>query len=224
MPNLAKIIYEIFVRTAYKLGLYHTRTDRYIKHFENHITKGSTILDLGCGSGIFSQKLSYEIIISVDINPSILKTHPPNLSIYKICADAQHIPVRRNSMDIVLAISLLEHISNTPLVIDEVNRILKPNGLLIIQLPNPQWYIEPHTKFPLLFTLPKCIKNAVRKQLKYDYVNFELTLKALEKLTRNHFTVTKRISLYHGLKTPPWPPAWLMILRKIPSPTMSKPN
>lgn len=46
--------------------------------------------------------------------------------------DSGHIPVKSESQDIVYCISVLEHIPNFEPVIDEMLRVLKPNGQLIL--------------------------------------------------------------------------------------------
>ncbi|MEM1749577.1 MAG: class I SAM-dependent methyltransferase [Desulfurococcaceae archaeon] len=182
MLNLPKILYKSSVKIAYKLGLYYTRMERYVEKFKDYITRDSTLLDLGCGRGGFSRVLVGRArrAISLNIDLDVLRILPSNPGILKVCADAQHLPVRPNSIDVVLAISLLEHVGDPSSVINEVYECLKPSGFFIVQLPNPQWFIEPHTKFPLLFILPSTLKEAIREWLKYDYVNFKLTLKSLE--------------------------------------------
>ena len=47
----------------------------------------------------------------------------------------EHIEVSDNYFDRVLAIHVLEHLPNLPKALDEIKRILKPNGLLSIVIP-----------------------------------------------------------------------------------------
>ena len=214
MFNLAKLIYRAGVGLASKVGLYSERTEKYFQYFEQYIRKNVVVLDLGCGSGAFSEILSKNscFVISLDVDAKTLKMFQGEASIYRVCGDAQSLPLRRDSVDVVMAISLLEHLRKPHLTINEVLRVLRPQGFFIIQLPNLQYFIEPHTKFPLLF-IPETLKERIRKQLDYSYINFTVTLKETLKLVKDSFTLTQSFPIYHKLRTPPWPPAWTLILQ-----------
>lgn len=50
--------------------------------------------------------------------------------------ETQKIPFEDNSMDCVLCLDVLEHVDNTQDVFDELCRVTKPGGKVIISLPN----------------------------------------------------------------------------------------
>jgi ubiquinone/menaquinone biosynthesis C-methylase UbiE len=183
---------------------------------ESYVSEDAVILDLGCGTGVFSQGLAIKSnnILALDINVDVLKINQASPAVHRICADAQNIPIQNGTIDVVLCISSLEHIPNVYLAIDEINRILQNDGLLIVQLPNPHWFIEPHTKFPLLFVLNDDLKSIIANQFGYGFINFRLTLKNLQKITKTYFLTFNRINLSHGIRIPFWPPAWLIFLKK----------
>lgn len=52
-----------------------------------------------------------------------------------ILGDAQSIPVKVSSIDCVKCTELLEHVEYPERVIDEISRILKPGGILILSIP-----------------------------------------------------------------------------------------
>lgn len=52
-----------------------------------------------------------------------------------ILSDAQHIPVKSNAVDCVKCTELLEHVEHPEIVMDEILRILKPSGTLILSVP-----------------------------------------------------------------------------------------
>jgi len=52
-----------------------------------------------------------------------------------ILGDAQNIPVKASSIDCVKCAELLEHVEYPARVIDEISRILKPGGALILSTP-----------------------------------------------------------------------------------------
>lgn len=51
-------------------------------------------------------------------------------------ADATQLPVRTQSLDLVVAFDMLEHIDNDGDVVREVHRVLRPGGRLLIAVPS----------------------------------------------------------------------------------------
>lgn len=216
MPKPAELVYNMITMIASRLGLYTERTEKYFGFFQDCIKKDMIVLDVGSGGGFFSEVCAKRgsIVISLDVNIRQLKGYSKDKRIHRICGDAQSLPLRENSIDVVIAISLLEHLQKPNLAIKDVERVLRLGGLFVVQLPNVEYYIEPHTKLPLPFLLPTFIKYGIIKQLDYDYVNYALTLKKTLQLARNLFATRRIVPIYHKLKTPPWPPAWIIYLQK----------
>jgi ubiquinone/menaquinone biosynthesis C-methylase UbiE len=213
--NIPRLIYRIGVWIASRLGLYAERAEKYFNRFKDHVKNGITVLDTGCGSGAFSKLLSKQdcCVVSLDVSSHVLKSVPEVQNIHKICGDAQNLPLRDSSVDVVIAISLLEHLSRPYSAMREIRRVLKTGGFFVVQLPNLQYFIEPHTKFPLLFLLPASLKRVISEQLDY-YINFHMTVKGVLRLATSLFTLRKKDALYHKFKTCPWPPAWIFIFQK----------
>ena len=95
------------------------------------------VLDIGSGGSNYGQFFPNRV--SVDIDP----TRKPD-----IVADAHHLPFQNNEFEMVLCTEVLEHVKNPPLVIAEIERILKPRGTLILttrfvyplhDTPNDYW-------------------------------------------------------------------------------------
>jgi SAM-dependent methyltransferase len=61
-----------------------------------------------------------------------------------IVADASDIPLKNNSVDLILNLALLEHVENPKEVVDEMYRIIKPNGDVLCFLP----FIQPYHAAP----------------------------------------------------------------------------
>ncbi|ADI31987.1 class I SAM-dependent methyltransferase [Staphylothermus hellenicus] len=184
------------------------------KAIKPYIDGANTLLDLGSGRGAFAEKLYSKArhVIALDIDYEAL-SHIDKPFIMKLCADAQNIPLRDESVDVVIAISLIEHLQDPIKCLHEASRVLKEGGYLIIQLPNLQYYVEPHTKFPL-FILPYRFKELIRKRLGYAYINFNVTLKYILNHTPKELELIRKMDVYHKIKTPPWPPAWILIYKK----------
>jgi len=118
-------------------------------HDENHFTrkeriielcegiKAGKILDVGCGDGFISEEfVGKGDVYGVDISEKRLKVAREK-GIKAIRADLETgIPFRASSFDLVIASEVLEHIFDTDFLIEEIRRVLKPNGHLIVSVPN----------------------------------------------------------------------------------------
>lgn len=83
----------------------------------------SSVLEIGCGSGELSPYLkNYN---GIDISKNSCKS---------IIGDAHELPFKSDSFDLILLLDLLEH-TDDKLVMEEVYRIIKPNGHVIIMVP-----------------------------------------------------------------------------------------
>ena len=107
------------------------------------ISKGQTILDAGCGNGYMAIKFSKRIgkkgkVYAIDINEifiSELKKEILEENIILQTEDiTQKISLPSNSIDLVYLSTVFHIFSNIQVenFINEVNRILKPNGILAI--------------------------------------------------------------------------------------------
>lgn len=110
------------------------------------------VLDVGCRDGIISKeigKITGADIYGVDISPKILKI-AKRRGIKTFLADIEEkgLPFKNNFFDAVFAGELIEHLYDTDFFLDEVYRVLKPKGVLILTTPNLAcWY----NRFFLLF-------------------------------------------------------------------------
>lgn len=93
-------------------------------------------LDIGCGTGHFCQQLLEKWPnaqgIGLDLAEEMLKfsrIHCPKVNY--ICADAEHLPLANNSQDLIFSSLALQWCADFSSVLNEVQRVLKPNGLLL---------------------------------------------------------------------------------------------
>jgi hypothetical protein len=115
------------------------------------------------------------------------------------------------------SLSLIEQLQRPEDHIRELHRVLRKGKRLILQLPNLQYFFEPHTKWPLLWFMPKTIQRIIFEKLKYAYVNMNVTVKyALNQLIIGGFNLELQRKLYHlkTMKLVPFPPSYLFVLRK----------
>lgn len=118
-----------------------------------------TIYDLGCGEkpyeSIFRTKVSNYIGVDWSSTPHALKAD--------VVADLnQPLPIDDAQADFIISISVLEHLSEPQTMLNEAHRILKPQGMFIMQVPF-QWMIHeaPYDFFRYTpFALEKMCKKA----------------------------------------------------------------
>lgn len=97
--------------------------------------KQATILDVPSGAGAFTQRLKdhgYRNVVSVDVVNGLQIEHDQFIQ-----GDmTERLPFDNNTVDVVVCIDGIEHISKQFDFAKEVNRILKPGGYFIISTPN----------------------------------------------------------------------------------------
>jgi SAM-dependent methyltransferase len=97
------------------------------------------LIDLGCGRMPFRKFLMRQTSVydSLDIHPCVETTY---------VADVQNMPmIIDQSYDTALCLEVLEHVPEPLQALREINRILKPNGVLIISVPHlSRLHEEPH--------------------------------------------------------------------------------
>lgn len=101
--------------------------------------RGETILDIGCGEGITLEKLMRAFpekqIIGIDAEPENIEIcRQRGLPI--VPGNIYHFPFTDASVDCVLFLDVIEHLSEPKKALAEIKRILRPGGRLIIIFPN----------------------------------------------------------------------------------------
>jgi SAM-dependent methyltransferase len=96
----------------------------------------ATVLDIGCGSGrwtsIAAQRTESGMVIGLDrsqgmLSALVVRPEP----ILPLLADGQRLPLRNDSVDVVLATWVLYHLPDKAAALSEICRVLKPSGRLI---------------------------------------------------------------------------------------------
>lgn len=94
------------------------------------------VLDLGCGDGQYSNQLAEQgfVVQAADMDKSRFKFH--DRIAFDHCDLSKPLPFEDHSFDYVLFLETIEHLKNPFAVVNEISRVLKPNGTLIISTPN----------------------------------------------------------------------------------------
>jgi ubiquinone/menaquinone biosynthesis C-methylase UbiE len=160
---------------------------RKLEGLLNQLVKANyLILDIGGGTGLIKRVChSKSNYICLDIDISKLKRfRQKNLDGKAIAADGTVLPIKHDSIDVLLYIFIIHHLDNENLVqlISESERVLKPNGHLMIL--DPIWV--PNRPAGVLLW-------------KYDRGSYPRTKYDLEMLVAPKFNVLHRenIKIFH---------------------------
>ncbi|HLC57782.1 MAG TPA: class I SAM-dependent methyltransferase [Candidatus Nanoarchaeia archaeon] len=113
---------------------------------------GLKLLDIGShrgGYSIFFAKLGYKVT-GLEISRERIATAKQaakehHLAVEFVQGDARSTLFKNNQFDIIILSNTIEHIPDTIRLLQELYRILKPNGILYIQYP-PYWgFFGSHT-------------------------------------------------------------------------------
>lgn len=90
------------------------------------------VLDLGCGTGYFSQRLKddYDFVMALDIARSMLSNSSQKLGkeIQRIQADMHQFPILNDQLDLIFSNLVIQWSQNLEQVLNEIYRVLKPGG------------------------------------------------------------------------------------------------
>ncbi len=126
-------------RNSYSLRrLYEKYNNKILNVIKKNRNNKEKLLDLGCGFGDFILDASKEVdfICGVDLgkkNIILAKNNTGNIkNVRLIRADGERLPIRNDCFDYVVMKGFIHHLGNPNMVFNEVKRVLKKGGMLII--------------------------------------------------------------------------------------------
>ena len=102
------------------------------------IRKGDSVLDAGCGEGhLFSRVPASARQTGIDLSSAALEIAASrNPSAEWIHADLHKMPFADHTFDKICCSEVIEHVPDPVAVIRELHRVVKPEGRVIITVPN----------------------------------------------------------------------------------------
>jgi 2-polyprenyl-6-hydroxyphenyl methylase / 3-demethylubiquinone-9 3-methyltransferase len=104
---------------------------------------GKTVLDLGCGGGFMSEAMAKRGATVIGVDPTeaavvAARAHASEegLAIEYRVGSGEAIPLADRSVDCVVCVDVLEHVADVDSVLDEIARVLKPDGLFLFDTIN----------------------------------------------------------------------------------------
>jgi ubiquinone/menaquinone biosynthesis C-methylase UbiE len=139
---IGRIIYST-ISSKQKIEIHQQKIrDLEWKALISHIKLQSTFLDVGCGAGYALFKAQNELMCSVEgIDPD-----PGAHGVGRFLKDlvkapeikqgfAESLPYETNSFNVVYSSHVLEHVNDEQKSLQEMKRVLKEDGVLIIGMP-----------------------------------------------------------------------------------------
>lgn len=115
---------------------------------QRHLRHGSaqvTVADVGCGTGAVLAELGpAEHAIGLDASPLALQFCRKRGLAALALGDAEALPLRSESVDVVIALDIVEHVEHDDIALSEFFRSLRPAGLLVMSVPAFRWLWGPH--------------------------------------------------------------------------------
>ena len=173
--------YGIVDRVWYDVGYYHRREARFVRE---HLSPGLGIaVDAGSGPGRHTALLatSCRKVVAVDISRSMLEVARQRLTseardrVDLIQADIRYFPLRDCVADAIVNLEVLEHLprskEDVPATIREFRRIVRPQGLLMMEAP-----LLRHRALRTIYPFGPTWKEIPRETIKEIYIKHPLSI------------------------------------------------
>jgi ubiquinone/menaquinone biosynthesis C-methylase UbiE len=123
------------------------------------------VLDLGCGIGEIANYVeTKDRYFGIDINPYCIE-YLKTKGLWAKIGSVYDIPLDSNSIDVVILSHVLEHLDIPDKALDEISRILRPSGTIIIIIPMHRGYMTDSTH--RIFYQPEQLNQLAQKH-NYD--------------------------------------------------------
>lgn len=146
-----------------------------LMQIENNKFSSRRILDVGCGTGHF---LNYAHsrgwdTYGVDISPWAGKYIKDKFNFKIFIGELEDARFQSNFFNVVHMSHVLEHVRNPSATLKEGRRILKPEGILIVEVPNEFYYLRYKIRLlmgrPIFYEIPSphlfCFSPKTLKQI-----------------------------------------------------------
>ncbi|WP_414622718.1 class I SAM-dependent methyltransferase [Calothrix sp. CCY 0018] len=110
--------------------------------------KGKRVLDIACGEGYGAALLTKvaQSVVGVDISEEAIEYATKQYYTYEnlkfLIGSCESVPLADNSIDVVTSFETIEHHDKHEEMMQEIKRVLKPDGVLIISSPNRLTYSD----------------------------------------------------------------------------------
>jgi O-antigen biosynthesis protein len=107
------------------------------------VSSDSTVLDIGCNNGMIRDYLKTKKYFGVDLDKkSIEKIKGEGFHAQAVDLNKEQIPFKKEKFDYILLLDIIEHVADPRNLISSSKSRLKPEGKLVITLPNDYHFLN----------------------------------------------------------------------------------
>lgn len=173
----------------------------------DEIHSDSTVLEVGCNSGKFLKRVMEKTpnVFGMEFSPlAAEKARQKSLTVFDETVEV-HSAKNSGKYDVVCAFQVLEHIVEVQSFLHSIAKVLKPNGKLIISVPNNEPFYQRFNKYDVLNLPPHHVGlwNLRTFEKLCDFYDFELVRHKFLLPSRLLVDVYLRAKLYAKVKSLP---------------------
>jgi SAM-dependent methyltransferase len=135
-----------------------TKITRILEDFMGRDLAGLICLDMGCSIGVITERLaeSARLTVGVDIDRGATRqaARRRDSRALFVSADVGCVPFMDGAFDVIVCSQVYEHAPSLELLVSEIYRLLKDDGVCFFSGPNRWAVMERHYGLPLLSWLP----------------------------------------------------------------------
>lgn len=130
--------------TEYEWNNPNKRRERVLGIFSNGL-RPKNLLDIGCGNGHMAGRIrevtGIDVVDGIDIQAD--KIVPPDwLRLRRCDVDKENFPYPDNTFDAIYCGEVIEHVFDTDHLLDEIYRVLTPEGICVLTTPSQSSWIN----------------------------------------------------------------------------------
>ncbi|WP_446879005.1 class I SAM-dependent methyltransferase [Phormidesmis sp. 146-33] len=127
---------EKFYEKLQKFDWYYTDDKYEYEYVKNLIKRTDSLLEIGCGSGTFAEKITVQNYIGLELGERAqTMATQKGFTVLREFVE-EHAVSKSGYYDVVCAFQVLEHVANVRSFIEASLQCLKPGGLLIYSVPS----------------------------------------------------------------------------------------
>ena len=163
-----------------------------LKLIDSFKTDAKELLDIGCGTGDFLSiaKNANWNVTGIEPNEQARKiaNSKTNNSVYN---NMQLHQLKENSFDVITLWHVLEHLPNLEMHVYRLERLLKPNGKIVVAVPNYKSYDSAYYKsFWAAYDVPRHLWHFTKESIKILFSRYDMKVEKILPMKFDAFYVS----------------------------------